>query len=384
MIPVFNIHAQKSALPPPARREIITRLNSDYVLKTDGFQVTFPAKPTRTVSEIHTAFGKTNLVNYQLPTSLAFYGVNFLDFPAVVTDKAELDLRFAAMKAAILKDADNHLMSEKEISFGGSPGVEFVIENKDNTITTRGLIIQQRFFQLIVVTKGKFNKSTERIQNFNRKAVDRFINSFSVTEVPTALKSSVELPNDFGIKVENSVFASSFFGFSLKIPENWNLVEREQTDVLKDLSGQNAGNLAEKSKKALDLSFKNTEFLLMMTKSPMESAVNSSVFLVAAEKVSFPNFLPKAVAESFLKDTVSDNERILKTPNLIKIGGVDFAWVEIENIERKYKQRLYVANRKGIALEIFFIYQTEAELKTLLDSLHSIKFSDDKTASIFN
>jgi hypothetical protein len=55
---------------------------------------------------------------------------------------------------------------------------------------------------------------------------------------------------------------------------------------------------------------------------------------VAAEKVSFPNFLPKAVAESFLKDTVSDNERILKTPNLIKIGGVDFAWVEIENIER--------------------------------------------------
>jgi hypothetical protein len=161
-----------------------------------------------------------------------------------------LDLRFAAMKAAILKDADNHLMSEKEISFGGSPGVEFVIENKDNTITTRGLIIQQRFFQLIVVTKGKFNKSTERIQNFNRKAVDRFINRFLSLKYRHALKSSVELPNDFGIKVENSVFASSFFGFSLKIPENWNLVEREQTDVLKDLSGQNAGNLAEKSKKA--------------------------------------------------------------------------------------------------------------------------------------
>jgi hypothetical protein len=60
----------------------------------------------------------------------------------------------------------------------------------------------------------------------------------------------------------------------------------------------------------------------------------------------------------------------------VKLGGVDFAWIEVENAAQAYKQRIYIANRKGIAFQILLIYRAESELKTLLESMQTIKFSD--------
>ncbi len=66
---------------------------------------------------------------------------------------------------------------------------------------------------------------------------------------------------------------------------------------------------------------------------------------------------------------------------MIKLGGVDFAWIEIENTGHAYKQRVYIANRKGIAFQILLTYRAESELKTLLDSLQTIKFSEAQISS---
>ncbi len=74
----INIYPQRNESP---RREITVAAERVDVLKTDGFKIDFPARPTRTVSTIDTAFGKTNMVNYQLATNLVYYGVTFIDFP---------------------------------------------------------------------------------------------------------------------------------------------------------------------------------------------------------------------------------------------------------------------------------------------------------------
>jgi hypothetical protein len=371
-----NIYAQKKAAPPPPPREIIAVAKQNDILKTDGFKIEFPAKPSRSVAPVETAFGKTSMVSYRLMTNLAFYNVNYLDFPTVITDKTETSLRFAAVKAALIKDAADRLISETEISFGGNPGVEYVIESKDTTLTTRCLFIQQRFFQLVVVTKGRQTKSTARVNDFNRKNVEQFINSFYVNELPKPQTTAVDLPEDFGIEINNSIFTSRFFGFSIKLPENWRIVEKEQTDVFKDLSVQGAENSSEKMQKSLDLSLKNTEILLFMTKADINAAVNSSVLAIAAEQVSFPNFDPKVIADSFLKNFLENDEVILKKTTVTKIGEVDFSWFEIENKVKKIKKRFYFANRKGIAFQLLLIYQNEVELRTMLDSLTTIRFAE--------
>ena len=368
---VITINAQKKNPPP---RAIINAVEQVDVLKTDGFKIDFPAKPARTVAPIDTAYGKTNMVSYRLGTTYGFYGVNYIDFPTVISDKTEISLRFDAVKAALINSAEDRLISETEISFGGNPGMEYVIEGKDTTLTMRCLFIQQRFFQLLIVTKGKLSKSTERVKNFNQKNIDKFINSFSVTELPTPKLTAVELPKDFGIEINSSIFTSRFFGFSIRMPENWSIVEKEQTDVLKDLSVQESENSSEKIQKSLDLSLKNTEVLLFMTKADAETSVNSAVIAIAAERVSFPNFEPKAIADSFVKTFLEPDEKILRQPSAVKIGGVDFSWVEVENTSKKFKQRFYIANRKGIALQLLVIYENETELKTFLDLLTTVKF----------
>jgi len=372
----INIYPQRNESP---RREITVAAERVDVLKTDGFKIDFPARPTRTVSTIDTAFGKTNMVNYQLATNLVYYGVTFIDFPTVISDKAEIDLRFDGVKAALLKNAESRLISETEIFFGDNPGREYVIEDKLTTATIRGLFIKQRFFQLTVVTKGKLSRATQRLRDFNHKTVEKFINSFSVTELPTPKTTAVELPKNFGIKIDGSFFTSDFFRFSVRLPENWNIVKEEQADLIKDLSVQDTEDSTEKLRKSLDLSLNNTEILLFMTKSNLEtSAANNAVFAIAAEKVSFPNFLPLRIAENYLKTFLDNGEKILKTPSSIKLGGADFVWVETENVEKKFKQRLYVANRKGIAFQLLLNYRNDVELKIMLDCLQTIRFSEDK------
>jgi hypothetical protein len=285
-------------------------------------------------------------------------------------------LRFDSVKAALLKAPDSRLINEVEISFGGNPGAEFEIENKDTTITTRVLMIDQRFFQLTVVNRGRTSQATERVRNFNRKNIDRFINSFSVTQLPAPKIAAVELPPDFGIKIQDDTFTSDFFGFSIKLPTAWKIVEKEQTNVYKDLSVMSAENASENVKKSLDVSLKNTEILLMMTKSQVDSSINEAVFAISAEKVSFPNFLPVKVAESFVKTFTDQDKIVMKSPTSITLSGVDFAFVEINNVEKNYKERIYFANRKGIAFEILLIYKTEEDLKTLTDSLQTMKFAE--------
>lgn len=374
----INIYAQKRNPPPAPPREIITvETNRPKILESDGFSIEFPSMPSRTIQQIETAFGKTNMVSYRLATGLGFYAVNFFDFPSVLTNEAELKVRLDAMKTALLKDPNDRLVSETEIFFGDHRGVEYVIEGKNTTLTMRGLFVKQRFFQLMIVTNGRMSRSTERVKNFNRKNIEKFINSFAVTKIPVPKTEAAELPSDFGVEIDKGIFTSRFFGFSIKLPENWRKVESEQTEILMDLSRQNAEESSAKFKNLLNFSLDNTKILLFMTKEELATTTNNSVFVVAAERVSFPNFLPKAMTDSYLKTYLEADEKASKPSNLIKLGGAEFAWIEVDNTVANYKQRIYIANRKGIAFQILFIFQNETDLKQLLDSLQTVKFNDE-------
>lgn len=222
-----NVGAQKAS-QPPRRANLTETSKADFILKEDGFSIDFPAKPSRETSSIDTAFGKAKMVGYKLPSALVFYGVNYIDFPTIISDKTEIALRFDAVKAGLLANKDFRLLSETEISFGDYPGVEYVFDSKETTATMRCLFIKQRFFQITVITKGSLINSTERVKNFNRKTTEKFINSFSANEPPPPALNAVELPKDFGIEIKNKTFSSQFLGFSVNLPKDWFVLEKER------------------------------------------------------------------------------------------------------------------------------------------------------------
>lgn len=266
------------------------------------------------------------------------------------------------------------LIDEKEIYFGDHYGKEFVVENETITVTQRVLFIEQRFFQLFVITKGNHSKLSEKSKAYNQDKVNKFFNSFSVTRLPAIKETAIELPESFGVKIENSVFRSDYFGVTIALPKNWNVVDREETEVLKDISRQNINSnlpgLADKT----NLSLKNTEILLMLTKVSLDKGINDAVLTISAEKTSFPNFLPKAVIKSFEKEAVTDDETVTISNPSQMLGGKEFAWIETFNRVRNTKNRFYVANLNGIAFEIFLLYKNEGDLNLMLEAIKGIKF----------
>jgi hypothetical protein len=96
------------------------------------------------------------------------------------------------------------------------------------------------------------------------------------------------------------------------------------------------------------------------------------VLLVAVERVSYPNFEPMSAAKSFVSSYLDPTERAVKGPALERIGGLEFAWVESYDSALKQYQRMYFANRKGVAFEFSLTYLEPADLQVMLRSIRTL------------
>ena len=363
--------------PRPAPPERFTIIGTPAVKTIDtsehGFRAGFPSPPIKAVKQIDTAFGKTDMTTFSVGTALAHYSVTYFDFPAVITDEQELRLRYDMARTNLERSIDGRLMSEQDIYFGERFGREYVIEGKDATVTTRLFTAQQRVFQLTVVSKGVLSKLSEKSQVSTRSLVTKFFDSFAVTNVPPPALAAAELPSDPGVKVEDQTFTSTFLGMSMKLPKNWIVLDRGQTDLLVDVGAQEAASTKPQKAVAMDHSLKNTKILVFATNKSIENDVATAYLSVSIERVGFPNFLPDAVINTFIAGTLDDDERVTKPASSTKLDGISFSWLEYED-PTKLRSRFYIANRHGIALEILFSYRTDEELVQLMDSLGSIRF----------
>ena len=362
--------------PPKSNKSSVQAKN--FVSQEGGFSVRFPKYPTKKTNSINSAFGQTTLTTFQAATTTALFSVMYVDFPTAIKDEDELNIRFDAMKNSIISNGSYNLVSEKIIYYEESPGREFLMENAKLSVTMRGFIVEQRFFQLMVITPGKMSKSTAKVKAANQKKIDDFINSFAITKLPTPKTLAVELPEDFGVSIEDSVFSSQFLGVSFEIPPDWSLLNEEQVDLVKLLGLSAAQENKDYQDNALERSIKNSKFLLIATDRPIGSGESQAFLMIIAERVSFPNFLPAAISNTYIKIYLDPTEKVVKPTTLTKINGVEFAWVETFDSSDNSRKRMYVANRKGIAFEIFFTFKTDAQLQVLLKSINSMKFEENQ------
>ena len=367
--------------PAPARRDPPTNvftiggtpkpLSAPFESKDGGFKISFPAEPKFVSMDINSAWGKSKMNLYTLDTSMASYSAIYLDFPTAIKDKFELDTRFDMMRDKQASIAKGRIMTDSELFFGEHYGRNIVIENENVTLSIRMIQVEQRMFILDVSTRGRLSAQSGVLESSNRSRIDKYFNSFAVTQIPKPILSAIELPDDFGITNNGQKFASSFLQFSLQTPSDWVLLGGDDSNYLLELGKDEIG----KTRRGFAeyVTDKNAKMLGVYSKTNLDQGVSDAMFMITVSRVAFPNFLPLNTANTLKGLLVVGNKKVTKEPSTETINGVDLASVEIFDGDKKIYQRWYIANRKGIALGFGLVYAQQKDLETMLGCLKSIK-----------
>lgn len=352
--------------------EIFKSKKNIFESKDGGFRVYLPGKPELQKTRIPAGFGQADFFIYTLPTLSAYYAVTYFDYPAIIHDQTEVRYISDAQRD-LLMGKGYELVSEKDLSYRGNYGREYVLTNDGRTVVMRNFFVNQRFFRLMAITRGIKGKMPEIFEKQNRDITYRFLDSFEPTKLPPPAFAEVKMPEDFGVRIENSVFYSDFFGFSMTAPKDWELFNKDEAAALKILSRQYLELENKESDLNMEKSFENTEFLFAMAKGGGENAEKMKILIVAAEKMSVPNFLPEAAVDAYIRSFLEPDDEVVGGVNKVKFDGVDFAYVETLNKKDKTRSRIYFANLKNLAFEITFTYDTDEDLKEIQKILETIK-----------
>lgn len=334
----------------------------EFISEEGGFKVKMPVLPKRTVAKVDVAFGKADMIQYRVITSTVGYVIGFIEFPSAIPDEEEIRMRYEIARDGLLGDGGNRLVSDKDIFLGGFKGREFVIQNAQTVQSIRAFIINQKMFTLIAVTqpsqKTKYQSS-----------INKFLDSFALTKVPEAKFEAVKLPDDFGSKTEGNFYQSDFFDFSIELPKSWKVLTGEEMEIVREVVNNEAEIENTKDSKMTKVSLKRTALLA--------GAINFSEasIMIGAERPDFANMSMEMVIEVIKKNQLaSKKEKMTKEVYTATLGGVPFSVVDTLNTEDGVKQRIYMTKRKELIFQIVFTYKDNNDLKTLEESVNTIKF----------
>ena len=360
--------------PPPVAIAAVDARFKEFVSDEGGFKIKFPGTPVKKTSTIDTPAGQILMTKLSASSSVATYAIAFMDFPAAVTDPLELKIRYDGGRDAVLRGMPGStLVDEKDMYFGDRFGREFVVEDSAVTATYRVFLVQQRLFEIVVFTR-RLGKAPEQVRSNYKKTIEDFFNSFVITNIPAPKEQPPQFPASFGVKIEEGNFTSDFFEFSMKLPENWHLPSAEEREFMEE-SKNSSSRKKSKVQEQLELSAKNSQELLSVMKFPIGSEENSALRIIA-ERTSFSNFVP-------LRSLQIASERlyvghlglqVTKPVENVKLNGVEFARVGLLNPNNGAKVDIYMANRKGLALEFILSYSSDADLARLESSLQTVNF----------
>lgn len=120
----------------------------EYVYADDGFAISSPMPPTLDAQATETPLGSMDAHNFTVDlgndTSV---GVNATDLKMGQGIDAKLVL--GGIKAGLVQSLQGKIVSEKEISLGSNPGVEFELVAETNHMRIRCFFIEGRLFALI-------------------------------------------------------------------------------------------------------------------------------------------------------------------------------------------------------------------------------------------
>jgi hypothetical protein len=138
----------------------------EYVYAGDGFAISAPLQPAFAKETKDTGIGPVEAHNYTMDLgNETSVGINVTDFKIGQGIDAKLILE--ATKAGIAGSLNGKIVSEKEVSLGSAPGIQFDLETDANHMRFRYFFIEGKLFALIsAAPRAKsFAPETDRIFN---------------------------------------------------------------------------------------------------------------------------------------------------------------------------------------------------------------------------
>ncbi len=130
--------------------------------------------------------------------------------------------------------------------------------------------------------------------------------------------------------VQNGNYSNKYFGFELRFPTTWSVLDQEETEATMRMGSEFLKGDDGQPNRLLDESLKTEIILLQVSKKPL-GAVENAMFLMAIQKQPSNAVLPKMVAEATKSVLIkSTNIRVVKDTNERLIGGKRFALVDYE------------------------------------------------------
>ncbi len=374
---ILFLSSSQVFLQPPASSASIAKSGNKttaFDSGEGGFKIDFPVKPIRSDRTVDGAYGKTPTTNFTSVNEDAVFFVAYTDLPALLKEKVEIETQLDGVKQRFLNLKNSRLIKEEEIKIGDNFAKEFIFETDEMTVFTRGLIARQRFFQVTFMSPVALSKLPNQEKISIQTRANKFLDSFTITKLPDFVDGTKNLPEDFGITVEGTIFSSKYLKLEMELPENWYFIEDWDSKSVTELLQEEIDSSTPKVKAELDFSIKNTKVLLMMSKEKFESEQITALLTIAVEKMPFPNTLPEAMVKYYQENSLGKNVKVTKPLSSSVLGGKKFAWIEYFNPDDKTTERFYAVNIDGLMFEVIIVFQNQTDLKKLLASLATIRF----------
>lgn len=146
---------------------------TEFVSEEGAFKVLLPGKPTKQTITVNTPKGQIVHNSFMAASGGVICIINYAELPAVVTAPNEIKAIFDEARNEFVKAMEGKLVSEKNISFEGTQGREFEVETRSAKAKGRFYLINQRFYQMVIMDASLSGKSPGA-------EPDKFLDSFKI------------------------------------------------------------------------------------------------------------------------------------------------------------------------------------------------------------
>lgn len=188
---------------------------------------------------------------------------------------------------------------------------------------------------------------------------------------------------DYG-EIDNNIYKNSFFNFTINIPTDWAIQNKEQIEALKRhgealMAGDNA-----QMKAILKASEINSAILLGAFKYELGSAVeyNPGISIVVENIKNFPGIKSGNEylyqARRIMKNSQIKYDHIDEEFEKIEIDGLEFYRMnaEMNYMELNIKQIYHSTTLNGFGFSIIVSFVKESNKEELMNILKTVKFRD--------
>jgi hypothetical protein len=175
--------------PPPPAVEYSSKIWKEFTSKEGRFSVSFPGTPKQQDRTLQTALGPVTTHDFVVQSDVSAYYLSYSEFPNVgaLTASDQREMLDSSRDRAIRDGAK--LISEADVSVGGTPGREFLAEKNGMILRARVVYSNGRLYNIIIgvaantaFSDGKPSPNAANRTEFFEEISAKFFDSFKLTK----------------------------------------------------------------------------------------------------------------------------------------------------------------------------------------------------------